>query len=634
MCGIAGILTLGEKTQAEPDYDQALKRMLNSLGHRGPDDRGEEKISLADGQTLHLGHRRLSIIDLSSLGHQPMSRKQSALWISTNSEIYNYRELREELRPKHHFRSQSDTEVLLAAYEEWGVNCLEKLRGMFAFAIWDASRQRLFLARDRLGIKPLYYYSGKDCFVFASEVRAIRDSKIPRTALDPTGLYHYLSFGRLQAPETLLSSIRELKPARYLLLRPQDGKIEENEYWRPTKPSTVIPLGSNIKEEIGRRLVESVRLRLVSDVPVGSFLSGGIDSSAISGLASDLSDIPIKTLSIVFKEKEFDESEYSSLVAHEFGTDHHCLPLEESDLLDALPTAIAAMDQPTVDGVNTYLISRCARESGLKVVLSGLGGDELFAGYDSFRILPLLMRWEKKMRALPRLLQNLAGWGIEKLFPLSDKNTKMAHFITGKTNGRHLYYLYRALFCENQIEGLLADKEMVLSGLKNQLEISEALMERLGPLSVVDQISYLELTHYMSNMLLRDTDMMSMAHGLEVRVPLIDQLLVELMFSLPGHLKLNAAKPKPLLVDSLPHKLPDAVVLRKKMGFTLPFEQWMHTRLKDEMESVLLTPVAPLKGILSEPAVARVWRNFLDGQVSWARPWSLYILKKWVERNV
>lgn len=634
MCGIAGILTYAHGSQAGPDYEPALKRMLDSLGHRGPDDRGEETISAAGGQTLYLGHRRLAIIDLSRLGHQPMANQGASLWISTNSEIYNYRELRQELRSKYHFRSQSDTEVLLTAYEEWGVDCLEKLRGMFAFAIWDAPRRRLFLARDRLGIKPLYYYSGRDCFVFASEIRAIRDSKIPLTALDPIGLYHYLSFGRSQSPETLLSSVRELKPAHYLLLHPQKGNIEEKEYWNPVKPSLGAPLESNIKEEIGKRLVESVRLRLVSDVPVGSFLSGGIDSSAVSGLASHLSDIPIKTLSIIFKEKEFDESEYSSLVAHEFHTDHSCLPLEEADLLSALPAAIAAMDQPTVDGINTYLISRCARESGLKVVLSGLGGDELFAGYDSFRVLPVLMRWEKSARALPRLLQKLAGLGIQRFFPLSDKNTKMAHFITGKTNGSHLYYLYRALFCENQIEGLVTEKEIVLSGLKNQMETGEAVMDRLRPLNLVDQISYLELTHYMSNMLLRDTDMMSMAHGLEVRVPLIDQLLVELMFSLPGHLKLNAARPKPLLVDSLPHKLPDEVVLRKKMGFTLPFENWMRTHLKDEMESVLLTSVFPLKDILSETAVAQVWQNFLEYKTSWSRPWSLYILKKWADRNI
>lgn len=632
MCGIAGILNY--RPADDKTCELALKRMLDSMRHRGPDDRGEEKLSSPKGSSLYLGHQRLSIIDLSPLGRQPMSDRDGTLWISTNSEIYNYKELREELKHKYHFRSHSDTEALLAAYKEWGEGCLERLRGMFAFAIWDAGRQVLFLARDRLGMKPLYYYSSKSCFVFASEIRAIRDSRIPKPGIDPAGLYSYLSFGRLQSPTTILSPIRELKPSRFLLVYPGDGKIEENEYWNPIEHIPSLPIVDGVHEKIRESLVEAVRLRMVSDVPVGTFLSGGIDSSVVSVLSSYLNEKPINTLSVVFREPEFDESKYSSLIAQELNSNHKNLQLDESDLLAALPQAIGAMDQPTVDGINTYLISRCARESGLKVVLSGVGGDELFAGYDSFRVLPKLLRWEKALRALPRRFQTLAGNWIEKRFPPSDKNNKLAHLFRDQTQGGHVYFLFRALFCQKPIERLLADQDMALLGLQKNFEEASELLNRIKSLGLVEQISYLELTHYLANMLLRDTDMMSMAHGLEVRAPLIDHKLVELMFSIPGRLKINPDKPKPLLVDSLPRKLPDEVVFRKKMGFTLPFETWMRTRLKNEMESVLLEPVAPLRGALSDAAVGKVWRDFLDRKVSWSRPWSLYVLKKWVDRNV
>lgn len=632
MCGIAGIFLLTDK------YNQfskgKLEVMLDRLEHRGPDNRGQEIIPCGEDKSLHLGHQRLSIIDLSPRAHQPMANEDQSVWVSTNSEIYNFRELRQELENKYRFFSSSDTEVLLRAYEEWGIECLDRLHGMFAFAIWDSKKCTLFLARDRLGIKPLYFYSASDAFVFASEVRAIQASGIPDTSLNPLGIYDFLSYGRLGASDSILNGIQVLEPAHYLLIKPATGEVEEKQYWQPFSTGKTCA-SDNIEGQISHHLQEAVRLRMVSDVPLGAFLSGGIDSSAVASLMTEFPGEAVKTLSVIFEEKQFDESEYSSLVAKALGTEHHVIPLQESDFLAALPHAIAAMDQPTVDGINTYIISRAARDLGLKVVLSGLGGDELFAGYDSFKMLPRLTSLEKRLQLFPRSMRVMLAHGVKFLLATSDKNTKLTHLVSGKINGCHLYYLFRALFCLDQIRQLIEDPSIVEQGLQNALDSSTTVMETLKSLAPVEQISYLETTHYMANMLLRDTDMMSMANALEVRVPLIDHKLVEFMFTVPGRLKIDShGANKPLLVNSLPRKLPQRVVHRKKMGFTLPFDTWMRTKLKQELENVLLTPLSPLNGIISESAVQQVWRDFLRNRISWSRPWSLFILKKWVERNI
>ncbi|MBI4388854.1 MAG: asparagine synthase (glutamine-hydrolyzing) [Nitrospinae bacterium] len=634
MCGIAGIWDSSLRPD-ETALMAALNRMLDSMNHRGPDDRGAERLRIPNGSTVYLGHRRLSIIDLSPRGHQPMANGHGTVWVSYNGEIYNFKDLRRELEPKYAFHSDSDTEVLLKAYEEWGVECLGRLRGMFAFAIWDSVRRVLFLARDRMGIKPLYYHSAPDRFLFASEVRALRSSGLAKTGIDPVGLYHYLAFGRLQSPETILANIRELKPAHYFLVDLQTGGITGKRYWNPVQVTGPLALSAKEIEVRVRELVEeSVALRMISDVPLGAFLSGGIDSSVVAGVMAKVHNAPVKTLSIVFEEKEYDESRYAALAADRFRTEHEVLRLREQDLLAALPAAIGAMDQPTVDGINTFLISRSAREAGLTVALSGLGGDELFGGYDSFRSVPSLARWERMLGSLPGGLRLLAGEWLQALAPGSDRNAKIAHLIAGRMNGSHVYFLFRTLFCDGWLGRLLEDRKLVEAGRRNLLETSQAVMDFIKPLGPVEKISYLELTQYMANMLLRDTDAMSMAHSLEVRVPLIDHKLAEFMFQVPGRLKLAPPVPKSLLAQAAPGGLPNDLTARKKMGFTLPFESWMRTRLKNEMETVLSSPVASLTGVLSPTAVNEVWRDFCGHKVTWSRPWSLYILKKWAERNL
>ena len=348
----------------------------------------------------------------------------------------------------------------------------------------------------------------------------------------------------------------------------------------------------------------------------------------VGNLAS-ISDDPVTTLTIGFHEKEFDESEYSQEVADRFKTKHHVLRLDEEQLLEALPSSLSAMDQPTIDGINTYLISRCAHEMGLKVALSGLGGDELFGGYPSFQLIPKLLQRKKLFKYIPFM-----KWGVglcKGLFP-SDQATKLERLVQGKLSGAHEYFLIRALFCQDPVTHLFADPKQAQSEIAKDFQRTQNLIEQFPADDMFNQISYLETFHYLQNMLLRDVDMMSMAHPLEVRVPFMDHRLVELMFRLPGKEKSGPAKA--LLVNSMKSLLPENVWRRKKMGFTFPFEIWMRGTLRPEIESVLLSPLQQLEGLVSQQAVEKVWKDFLSGRVSWSRPWALYVLKSWINKNI
>ena len=626
MCGIAGFINFDPSCQ--PDNPEiTLRNMLDALRHRGPDDRGEERIESPNGTAIYLGHQRFSIIDLTKAGHQPMSNDEKSVWVSTNSEIYNYKELRNELSNKFHFHSQSDTEVLLRAYENWGVGCIDRLIGMFSFAIWDHQKEALFIVRDRLGVKPLYYHIKGQQFCFASEIRSLLASGFIDKSINSTGLYHYLSFGHVKAP--IVNSVSELQPGHYLWID-KNGNWEEKEYWNPFNNMTdSLASSSEIQQQVRSIIEESIRCRLVSDVPLGAFLSGGIDSSVIAGVLSSISDDTVTTLTIGFQEKEFDESKYSQETSEQFRTNHHILRLDEKQLLQDLPSSISAMDQPTVDGINTFLISRSAYEIGLKVVLSGLGGDELFGGYPSFRLIPWLIRQKKLFKYIPFIK---FGVGLyNNLFP-SDQSSKMHHWVQEKLSGAHEYFLIRALFCQDNVISLFADKEQAQTEIENDYLQTQNQINQLPLGDLFNQISYLETFHYLQNMLLRDTDMMSMVHPVEVRVPFMDHRLVEMMFRLPGQEKSGTAKH--LLVSSMKPLLSGNFWRRKKMGFTFPFEMWMRGALRSEIESILLTPLEQLEDLVSHQAVISIWNDFLSGRVSWSRPWSLYVLKSWVNKNL
>jgi asparagine synthase (glutamine-hydrolysing) len=627
MCGIVGIIA--RKGGVDP---AVLERATLSLAHRGPDDSGTVILhdNVPEPVEIGLGNRRLAVLDLSPLGHQPMHDPDTGNWIIFNGEIYNFREIRERLqREGAQFRSHSDTEVLLKAYRRWGDACVEQLRGMFAFAIWDAQRHRLFAARDPMGIKPLYYFQTETHLLFASEVRTLLGTGMVPRKLDSASLINYLEFGSVYDPLTVVEGISNLGPGQSFVW--ERGRIRVETYWDLTGKLSNSENRASSQEEIHAALDDAVSMQMVSDVPVGVFLSGGVDSTAIVANLSRRG-AKLETFSIVFRESDYSEAQYSRLVAKEFATNHHEITVSQFDALEAIPHALSAMDLPTIDGLNTYLVSRQTRAAGIKVALSGLGGDEVFAGYSSFITVPRMESFHRQWRRLPAFLRKSAATVYSLFAPANDQNRKMAELVGDGPTFLHPYFLSRMLFTKEQRSELLVSKA---SQLDERADASlKRSLERTRGFDAVNRVSYLESRCYMLNTLLRDADVMSMAHGLELRVPLIDHRLTQMVLSLPGHWKLDTNTPKPLLVSSLAGAMPKDVVTRRKRGFTLPFEHW----LKDEMRTKIDKSLGeigggPLAGVIDCAAVQQVWQDFLDGHTSWSRPWALYVIDSWCRLN-
>jgi len=627
MCGIVGILAF--KSSIVPGI---LEQATLSLAHRGPDDSGTVLLR-EPGLEIGLGHRRLAILDLSPLGHQPMQDSVSGNWIVYNGEIYNFRELRAELEGLGvGFKTHSDTEVILAAYRTWGESCLTRLGGMFAFALWDAWRKRLLLARDPLGIKPLYYFQSAQTFIFASEVRTLLGTGlVPRNA-DSTGVLSYLEFGSVYEPWTLIEGVRSV-PAGHLM-RVENGSVASSEYWSSLRDPSDIESSSrngNNANQLSATLRDAVLSHLVSDVPVGVFLSGGIDSSALVAVLSRNGVRP-NTFSLVFAEEEFNEGQYSREIARRFGTDHHEIAVSQEDALATLPEALCAMDQPTIDGINTYLVSAKARGAGVKVALTGLGADEMFAGYLNFRRVPRMEKFFNQFARLPKAARRPLSAAVALLAGSGDRNRKIAELAGDRGSVVHPYFLARMLFRNSERRALFSrlDQDAAQQTLDQILQDSVEDSKSLDP---VNRVSYLESKFYMRNTLLRDSDFMSMAHGLEVRVPFLDKALVEACFRIPGRLKVRGDLPKGLLLASLGVELPREIVNRPKRGFTLPFERWLRGEMKPVVEDTLLKGDWEQVSI-GAGAVRQVWNRFLAGETSWSRPWALFILKRWCEQNL
>ena len=604
MCSISGIFSVDGSASSD-----VVQRMNDAQKHRGPDDQGVAQC----GEAV-LGNTRLAIIDTTTAGHQPMNDPVTGNWITYNGETYNFKDLRRELPGP--WSSNTDTEVVLHAYGKFGVDAFRKMRGMFALALWDNEKRVLVLARDPLGIKPLYYYVAENQFVFASELRALLATGWVPRRLSAAGVDSYLANGSVEAPLTIVDGIRQLLPGHVLHVRTNDERqieLTDTEFATP-QPQNIEGNREDAVARLRYELEESVRLHLVSDVPLGVFLSGGMDSSALVALMSRIGVRP-KTFSVVFDEATFTEAPFSRAVAQRFNTDHSEIRLSEDRLLEILPAAIASLDQPTMDGINTFVVSSAVKSKGITVALSGLGGDELFAGYPSFR---RALRFDAMSSMSKRVLRAASGVG-QVASNGSVQRHKFWQLANSNGKAEDVYRISRQLFSTESV--------MRITGRDGG---QPAHNGHHANGDVVNTISRLELNGYMTNTLLRDTDAMSMAYSLEVRVPFVDTKIVDYVLSLPGEWKApSRVGPKPLLADAVADLLPREFLNRPKMGFTLPFEKWLQRSLRDEVASVLKSPGCGL----NTQEVGEVWRRFLEKPqaVGWSRPWSLYVLSRWCE---
>jgi asparagine synthase (glutamine-hydrolysing) len=621
MCGVTGLLRFSSHLQSQLDVVEAMN---SALAHRGPDDHGV----WSEG-AIALGHRRLAIIDLSPGGHQPMRSYDERFVLVFNGEIYNYRELKAELGD-YPFRSASDSEVILAAYEKWGTACLPKLAGMFVFAIWDRQAQTLLIARDRLGKKPLYWYRDESNLVFASEIRSVLASGLAPRKLSASALSDYFFYQTVHAPNTAIEGVRMLQAGHYLLAK-TNGEISEHKFWDfPTHCQPTAFTAADWAEQVREKLRQAVSKRLVSDVPFGAFLSGGIDSSAIVALMSKAEQSPVKTFCITFDEKAFNEAHFAHLIAKKYHTEHHEIRLSPTDFLKELPLALKAMDHVSGDGPNTYVVSKATRQAGITMALSGLGGDELFGGYPIFqRSLRLQkMAW---LTQLPRPLRNMMArvvqWSKDSI-----QSRKIGEALQQeRLDPLDLYYLSRQAFSAEQVHKMAPGLNAYASPVRAW---SAQIKNMFGDLPLLSQVSIAEMRTYMENTLLRDTDQMSMANALEVRTPFLDHELIELVLQVPDAVKMPSFKtPKPLLVAAMGDLLPPAIVNRPKMGFTLPFAPWMRKEMRAFCEERLHS--LGKRDYFIGQEINAVWQQFLEGHPGWhwSRLWALVVLEEWLSEN-
>jgi asparagine synthase (glutamine-hydrolysing) len=632
MCGIAGVLLERPSAGAAA---AAVEKMVSRLAHRGPDGSGTAvwDVHAAGDGAVALGHARLAVIDLSPRAAQPMRDARGSSAVSFNGEIYNFADLRRALEARGHtFRSESDTEVILEGYDEWGDGVVERLDGMFAFALWDGRRRRLLVARDRLGIKPLYFVERPGSFLVASELRALVASGLVNAALDDEALDQYLAYQTTATPRTLLRDVSYLEPGT-VLAKTAGAPSTRRTYWsllRDIDPEAPGATSASARRRVGELLEASARRHLVSDVPIGVFLSSGIDSTVLALEIARTGAAP-RTFTVSFPGLPWDEGPDARRIAHAIGAEHTEIPLAESDLLRGLPDVLASVDHPSGDGVNTYVVSRAVRAAGFKVAWSGLGGDELFGGYPSFRRLAHARAWAGAWRHAPPAVRAATAAAVRGLGRSSVGREKAAAVLETDGSLPQIFPVLRQLFSRGQRRQLLGpDAPARQDPYVRLLQNAAGDAEQLG---FQARIAFAEARTYMHDVLLRDSDQMSMRHGLEVRVPLLDHALVEYVMGLPDAARDAAAGPKALLAHRLAHVLPADLAGRPKKGFVLPFDAWMRSALRPYCEAHLFGGALMRRAGLHGPAIERLWTRFLDGRpdVTWTRPWTLVALAAWVD---
>ncbi len=626
MCGIAGFI---DPRTAPSDRIASVTRMCDAMVHRGPDDSGIETRGPAT-----LGMRRLAIFDPAN-GHQPMSSPDGRHTLVFNGAIYNFRALREELAGTGwSFRTNCDTEVLLAAFVRWGEKCLTRLRGMFAFAVWDAREQSAFLTRDPFGIKPLYYRHDGARLLFASELNALIASGSATAEIDPLSVADYLAWFAVPAPRTIYRDMFSLRPGECATFR--DGRLEVRAAWSyRTIAAKAAPCASReeFSRELRARLDDSIRAHVVADVPVGAFLSGGLDSAVIVGLMTRASGARLRTFSIDFEEAGYSEAADAAVTARHFNTDHHASVLTGQEVARDVDKILATLDQPTGDGINTYYASRAARAGGVTVALSGLGGDELFGGYPSFRDLPRIARWLPAWRRLPGGLRRRI---VRRLHRGDTRRRKLADFLEHAQTIHELGALQRRVFAEPARHALLStETRAALDGRPPFHPELADLSSDVGHAGSFETISAWELRTYMADVLLRDSDVMSMRHSLELRVPFVDRPLIEWLWQQPSAFKQDLAHPKMALREATRDILPAGMEARRKQGFTLPFPIWMKRELRPFLDETFSDHSVDGSQLFARDEVQKLWRNYLAGDDTreWSRVWSLAVLIAFTHRR-
>lgn len=624
MCGIAGHLRLQPSSNPEVADRPTLDRMLDAIVHRGPDDFG----CLVDGP-LAMGMRRLSIIDLED-GQQPIYDESGRYGVVFNGEIYNYRELRADLiRRGHTFRTNSDTEVIVHLFEERGAACVEELRGMFGFAVWDTRSRELFIARDRLGIKPLYYTEKDGELIFGSEVKAILQHPSVSASLDHRALSDYLSLKYVPSPRTMFAGIKSLPPGHQIIVK--DGRIDVQRYWDISyaKPSTPRKSDDAYTEELLSLLRESVRLRLRSDVPFGAFLSGGVDSSTIVALMSEAMTEPVKTFSVGFAGgDEPDELPYANEVAERFGCEHHTLTVTADDFLEHAENVLWHLDQPIADQatVATHMVAKLARRH-VKMVLTGEGGDELFAGYARYQG-ERLSPWFKP---IPSFLRPIMRGTFAKLPGLRRAKIAM-NALTVRDEAKRFANWFPLLSDDAKAD--LLDQSMAdfSAGARDVFANHLAQTDAQSPL---DRMLYVDSKIWLPDYLLLRGDKLTMANSLEARVPLLDHKLVEFAASLPAEMKLRGKTSKWLLKQAAGKLIPRSVIDRKKQGFPIPIEKWLRNEARPLMRDLLARDVIARRGLFKPDRVEQLMRQHESGYADHATElWGLMSLEMWLQRFV
>jgi len=633
MCGICGKISLKSETISS----DLIARMISSLAHRGPDDEGSFVKNIATNGgleiTVGLGHKRLSIIDLSPDGRQPITNEDESLWLIFNGEIYNHPTLRQDLIARgHRFKSQTDSEVILHLYEEKGIDALQDFNGMFAFALWDEAKQRLHLCRDRLGIKPLVYYQDTASLVFASEIQALlEDESIPREVYWQA-LRLYLAYNYVPAPLTIYQGIRKLLPGHYLLW--EKGSVSTHQYWDiPSNDLSSSPDDFHQhSQRLRQTLEDAVKLRMIADVPLGAFLSGGVDSSIIVALLARNSGNQIKTFNISYPDLAvYDESSYAREVAAMYNTDHHEIRLNSNEMLQIIPEVLSSLGEPFADSsvLPTFVVSRETRKD-VTVALAGDGGDELFAGYR-------LYLGETFYKYYDHLPQWFRRYGLESWIPLlpDSRNTKwleyvrrIKKFIRGARGDlMHRLFMWREVFSDELITALLSGDSK-----SHDLKSGESWLRGIDrwPGDDLNRLLYVEVKDSLPCDMLTKVDLMSMKKALEVRVPFLDHRVVELAFQIPGSMKLKGLQRKYILMETFKDLLPPSLHRRPKQGFEVPISAWLKNDLNHMLEEYLSPQLLKNQSIFSSKVVEGLKKDLMQNRrdTSWLL-WNLIVFQHW-----